>query len=217
MADQNVNNQFVTWNSGGTTFNAIKMNVTDTASAVASLLLLLQVGGTDKFKVGKDGTVTAAGSLAVAGSATIAGNLTVSGTLTAAGITGAVTGPAGATDNAIARYNGATGGVLQNSLITIDDTGNISGVGASFSDYITIIDAGGFRGVRLVGHSGNWSGHLYLNSSSQIRWGMVYNAGVAGSFAIQRYTGASVYAEDAVQIDNATGAVTINGTLTVTG
>ncbi|MER9912793.1 hypothetical protein NKJ71_19395 [Mesorhizobium sp. M0050] len=125
MADQNINNQTVTWNSGGTTFNAIKMNVTDTASAAASLLLLLQVGGTDKFKVGKDGTVTAAGSLAVAGSATITGNLTVSGTLTAAGLSGAVTGAASSTDNAIARWNGAGGGSIQNSGVTIDDSNNL--------------------------------------------------------------------------------------------
>lgn len=44
-----------TWNAGGTTFNAIKMNVTDTASAAASKLVTLQVGGTEKFSVQKDG------------------------------------------------------------------------------------------------------------------------------------------------------------------
>lgn len=44
-----------TWNAGGTTFTAIKMNVTDTASAAASLLMDLQVGGTSKFKVTKGG------------------------------------------------------------------------------------------------------------------------------------------------------------------
>jgi len=48
-----------TWNNGGTTFTAIKMNVTDTASASASLLMDLQVGGTSKFSVRKDGSVNA--------------------------------------------------------------------------------------------------------------------------------------------------------------
>lgn len=129
MADQNINNMTVVWNSGGTTFNAIKMNVTDTASAVASALLLLQVGGSDKFKVGKDGTITGAGGLSIAGSATITGNLTVSGTLSASGISGAVTGPAGATANAIARFNGTTGGIIKNSGATLDDTGVIDAVG----------------------------------------------------------------------------------------
>jgi hypothetical protein len=125
MADQNINNMTVTWNSGGTTFTAVKMNVTDTASAAASLLLQFQVAGSDKFSVRKDGKVTAAGDLSIAGSGTITGNLTVSGTLSASGITGAVTGPAGATDNAIARFNGAGGGVIKNSGVTIDASNNI--------------------------------------------------------------------------------------------
>lgn len=47
------------WNDGLTTFTAIKMNVTDTASAAASLLLDLQVGGASRFKVEKAGWVTA--------------------------------------------------------------------------------------------------------------------------------------------------------------
>lgn len=44
-----------TWNDAGTTFSAIKMNVTDTNSAAASLLLDLLVGGAKKFSVQKDG------------------------------------------------------------------------------------------------------------------------------------------------------------------
>jgi hypothetical protein len=44
-----------TWNAGGTTFNAIKMNVTDSASAAGSLLLNLQVGSTTLFSVSKAG------------------------------------------------------------------------------------------------------------------------------------------------------------------
>lgn len=44
-----------TWNAGATTFTAIKMNVTDTASAAASLLMDLQVGGSSKNKTAKTG------------------------------------------------------------------------------------------------------------------------------------------------------------------
>jgi len=47
-----------TWNSGGVTFTGMKLNVTDTASASASLLADLQVGGTSFFNVRKDGFVT---------------------------------------------------------------------------------------------------------------------------------------------------------------
>lgn len=54
-----------TWNDGGTTFDAIKMDVTDTASDAASRLINLLVGGASKFAVTKDGQVQAmAGSAA---------------------------------------------------------------------------------------------------------------------------------------------------------
>jgi hypothetical protein len=46
-----------TWNAGGTTFYGIKMNVTNSASAAGSKLLSLQVSGSEKFGVDKDGNV----------------------------------------------------------------------------------------------------------------------------------------------------------------
>jgi hypothetical protein len=53
MTTMNIYDMADTWNAGGTTFTAIKMNVTDTASAAGSLLLDLQVGGASQFSVGK--------------------------------------------------------------------------------------------------------------------------------------------------------------------
>jgi hypothetical protein len=47
-----------TWNAGATTFTAQKINVTDTASAAASKLQDLQVGGVSKWSVRKDGVLT---------------------------------------------------------------------------------------------------------------------------------------------------------------
>jgi hypothetical protein len=44
-----------TWNSAGTVFTGIGLNVTDTASAAGSLLLDLQVGGVSVFRVAKSG------------------------------------------------------------------------------------------------------------------------------------------------------------------
>ena len=44
-----------TWNDGGVTFTGLKFNATDTASASGSLLMDLQVGGTSRFSVRKDG------------------------------------------------------------------------------------------------------------------------------------------------------------------
>jgi hypothetical protein len=45
-----------TWNDAGVDWNAIKINVTNTASGVNSMLLNLQVGGLQKFGVAKDGS-----------------------------------------------------------------------------------------------------------------------------------------------------------------
>jgi hypothetical protein len=46
-----------TWNASGTTFTAIKLNVTDSASAAASLLMDLQVGGVSKLIATKGGRI----------------------------------------------------------------------------------------------------------------------------------------------------------------
>lgn len=52
-----------TWNDGATTFVAIQMDVTDTASASASKLIDLQKGSVSQFNVDKDGNLTLAGTV----------------------------------------------------------------------------------------------------------------------------------------------------------
>lgn len=54
-----INNLAQTWNAGSTVFTGIKLNVTDTASAAASLLFDLQIAGSSKFKIDKLGNATA--------------------------------------------------------------------------------------------------------------------------------------------------------------
>ena len=49
------------------------------------------------------------------------------GTLSATGSGGDVVGPASSTDNAIARFDTTTGKLLQNSVVTVSDTGAIAG------------------------------------------------------------------------------------------
>lgn len=66
MATQTIDDLSVTWNDGGTAFNAIKMNVTDTASDAASDLLDLQVGASSVLNVRKDGQVIVTSSDAAA-------------------------------------------------------------------------------------------------------------------------------------------------------
>jgi hypothetical protein len=53
-----------TWNAAGTTFTGLNVSVTDTASAAASLLADLKVGGVSKLKYAKDGTLTFGGAAA---------------------------------------------------------------------------------------------------------------------------------------------------------
>lgn len=52
-----------------------------------------------------------------------AGTVVLVGSAVASG--GDVNGPASSTDNALVRYDGTTGKVIQNSLVTLDDSGNI--------------------------------------------------------------------------------------------
>lgn len=63
-----------------------------------------------------------------------------------------VTGPSSATDNAVMRFDGATGKLAQNSPVTIDDNGVLAGfrfgthtgsADAPVSGYVEITDAGG--------------------------------------------------------------------------
>lgn len=61
MATVNISAMAKTWNDAGTTFTAIGLDVTDTASNSASLLMDLQVGGSSKFSVSKSGRVFADG------------------------------------------------------------------------------------------------------------------------------------------------------------
>jgi hypothetical protein len=62
MSTANIFDLVDTWNDAATTFTAIKMNVTDTASAAASNLLDLQVGGVSIFRVGKNGRIDFSGT-----------------------------------------------------------------------------------------------------------------------------------------------------------
>jgi hypothetical protein len=76
---------------------------------------------------------------------TLGTNLGITGTtLNAAGGAGSgdVVGPASATDNAIARYDTTTGKLLQTSLASVDDSGNLSALN-TFSGFATTATSAG--------------------------------------------------------------------------
>jgi hypothetical protein len=57
-----------TWSGAGVTFTGIQANITDTASASASLLLDLQTGGTSRARIDKSGNMTALSYTCIANS-----------------------------------------------------------------------------------------------------------------------------------------------------
>lgn len=61
-ADAQAINSTATWNAAGVTFTHILVNITSTASAAASKLMDLRVGGVSQFNVDKSGSVAIAGS-----------------------------------------------------------------------------------------------------------------------------------------------------------
>jgi hypothetical protein len=117
MSTMNIFDLTDTWNAGGTTFTAIKMNVTDTASAAGSILIDLQVGGVSQFKVTKAGAVTAVG-VAIP---TISSTSTLTNkTLSSPTISGTVTGAA--SWSALQTFSG--GFVFQ--ITNATDLGNVA-------------------------------------------------------------------------------------------
>ena len=101
------------------------ISITDTAATISAAdyfvtqAPLLNVGDVIRV-IGSDTSV----DLSVA--TIVAGPPASVTTVQSVGI-GDVDGPAGATDNAICRFDGATGKLIQNSVAILDDTGNATG------------------------------------------------------------------------------------------
>jgi hypothetical protein len=91
----------VTWNDAADTFTAWKLNVTNTNSAAASMLMDLQVGGVTTFNVGRDGTLSGPTDANLFGVARFKGGDFVLGRL----------GTIGSDAGIVYMYNGANAGV----------------------------------------------------------------------------------------------------------
>jgi hypothetical protein len=78
---------------------------------------------------------------------------------------GDVDGPSSATDNAVARFDGTTGKLIQNSVVTIaDSTGNMAGVGTLGVGAITTSGALTYGGVTL-NNAVTGTGNMVLSTS----------------------------------------------------
>lgn len=133
-------------NTWSTQANALAGEVSaDEASAASSASTASTAAGTATTKAGEAlssansastsaGTATTQAGIAI----TKAAEAEASAADAAATVTGKVTGPASATDNAIARYDGTTGKLIQSSSATLDDSGNLSAAGATFSGNVNV-------------------------------------------------------------------------------
>lgn len=114
----------------------------------------LQSPGNEKtFSFNTDGTITAPG-----------------------GFSGVVVGPGSSTDNAIARWDGTTGSVIQDSSVTVSDTGTLSAVNL----YAT-------TGNVYVGSNG---GSIRLGASEDVQ---LYRDGAAATLAQRNGTNAQTF------------------------
>lgn len=147
---------------------------------------------------------------------------------------GDVTGPASATDNAIAVYNSTTGKLIKNSLVIVSPTGSITGVvdlaatgqiGGAFASFLTTVN---------IGTNGGTSGSLTLNTAGgnpQIiqfqvggvnRWLLENDASV--NFVLNARDSGGSNIDSPITIVNAAGGlftitrpVSMGSTLAVTG
>ena len=85
---------------------------------------------------------------------------------------GEVSGPSSSTDNAIARFDGTSGKVIQNSVTTIDDTGNASGIlSQQFSNGTAVTLAAGkmwYDGTTGAWNAGMGNGNITQQIGEEI-------------------------------------------------
>jgi hypothetical protein len=155
MAPQNAENVAIT---GGAINNTPIGATTPSTGSFSSLIL----GSPLAVTYGGTGVSTATANYVFAGPASGGAAAPTFRALVVADIpalpygTGDVVGPASATDNAIARYDGTTGKLIQNSVTTIDDTGNASGIlSQQFSNGSAVTLAAGK--MWYDGSTGSWN------------------------------------------------------------
>lgn len=99
---------------------------------------------------------------------------------------GDLDGPASSTDNAVARFDGATGKLLQNSVVIVDDSGNTSGVGTLAAGNISVssstIPANGMylSGANSIGFSTNSTARVFIPSTGRLLVGTSSSTTVSG-------------------------------------
>ena len=207
MATQPISNLATTWNAGGTTFTAIKMNVTDTASNAASALMDLQVGGVSQFNVTKSGRFTALGrgtidtmTVGRGGQTAVAGNVAVgTSALNSASLTGGsntAVGSSALRDVTTGAVNTAVGdGAMIQTTTAANNTAvggyvmfaNITGAGNSAFGSDTLTSSSTANGNSAFGRAAL----RYFNTSNNTAVGL---DAARGSTTVANNTGSSLTA-----------------------
>jgi hypothetical protein len=127
---------------------------------------------------------------------------------------GDVDGPASATDNAITRYDGTTGKLIQNSGVTIDDSNNISGV---VQLNATTLDATNLEVTNLKAKDGTAAGSIAdstgvvtlassVLTTTDINGGTVDNTAIGATTASTvRATQVDIIAQGDLRLQDTTG------------
>lgn len=137
------------------------------------------------------------------------------------GIVGAgdVDGPGSATDNALARYDGTTGKLLQNSVVTVADTsGNVAGVGTLTTNDNITIGTTSDTAARILDFKNAAGQRSYTRyySGSNARWTLQKDTD--DNFKLTRYTGGAggTFQDYPIIVNNASGVITLANDLDVT-
>jgi hypothetical protein len=173
-----------TWNNGATTFTAIKMDATDTASAADSLLLDLLIGGGSKFSVDKAGRITIPQSSAYDEPSFKITGFDTGIAITASTVVGLISNGTG-----VAGFKFNTGLMMKSTLPISWGNANINGS----ADTLLYRDAAGIIAQRNGTNA--QTGRLYgsYTNSTNGRWfeTAVTTAGVVSLTATGNGTGAS--------------------------
>ena len=144
--------------------------------------------------------------------------------------TGDVVGPASATDNALARFDGTTGKLVQNSGIIVDGSNNVSGVGTlgcgaiTTSGNLTVskaspaISASATSGnaISILNRASGSAALWYVQTSNSTRWTFGGNSSAESSgtsagtnFIIQRHDDTGAIQSIPLQVTRSTGKITL--------
>lgn len=113
---------------------------------------------------------------------------------------GDVVGPSSATDNAVARFDGVTGKLIQNSLIIVDDSGNITGAANISATGATI--------------SGLTASQAVITDASKNLASLSYSQSATASSLVQRDSNKNIFINN--YFANATLTVSAGGTTVLT-